>query len=264
MTDGSDAGPGPQGPPPWTAPDTARPGPPPPPYPPYPPYAPGAYPPGGGYGQPPPLRPGIIPLRPLGLGDILDGTVKMIRSNPKATLGLSAIVGALTGLPLAIGDAVYFNELGSLFGDPTAPPEDALPVAAIAAQWVGTGLALLLTFVGTTIMTGLLTRVLGRAVFGHRITVGEAWRMTRSRVWALLGLALLVLLIGALPGLLVGVPIAAGLALDQPALFALAGLLGVAWVVYFIFVATRLTLAPAALVLERLGSWTPCVGRGGW
>src|SRR5688572_20406494 len=41
--------------------------------------------PGYGYMPPPPaLRPGIIPLRPLGLGDILDGTIKLIRSNPKA------------------------------------------------------------------------------------------------------------------------------------------------------------------------------------
>src|SRR5918996_5880110 len=77
------------------------------------PYPPGAYPPGQapppgwyGYGPPPP-RPGIIPLRPLGLGDILDGTVKMIRSNPKATLGLSAIVGVVAALPVAIGEAFY-------------------------------------------------------------------------------------------------------------------------------------------------------------
>jgi hypothetical protein len=270
MTEGSDPGGRPQGPPPWQAPDPVRPAPAPqqpgpyqpPPYgpPPHQPppgqrYPPGpayGYPPGPGYGYPPAPRPGIIPLRPLALGDILDGTVKLIRSHPRATLGLSAIVGAVTGLPIAIGDAVLFTEVGSVFDGSAAPTAGEPPVGAMAAQWVGTGLGGLLTFVGTTIMTGLLTRVLGRAVFGGHITVGEAWRMTRSRVWALLGLALLVLLVGALPGLLVAAPIVAGLVLDMPALFVVAAVLGFAWFVYFLVVATRLTLAPAALVLERL------------
>lgn len=38
------------------------------------------------------LKPGIIPLRPLTLGDIFNGAVGYIRANPKATLGLTAIV----------------------------------------------------------------------------------------------------------------------------------------------------------------------------
>ena len=37
-------------------------------------------------------KPGVIPLRPLGLGEILDGSFATIRRNPKATLGIAAIV----------------------------------------------------------------------------------------------------------------------------------------------------------------------------
>ena len=38
------------------------------------------------------VKPGIIPLRPLTLSDIFNGAVGYIRANPKATLGLTAIV----------------------------------------------------------------------------------------------------------------------------------------------------------------------------
>ncbi|GAA3310379.1 hypothetical protein [Nonomuraea dietziae] len=95
MSDGHETPPGwsAEQPPPYRAPGSPYSGGPDPsawqqPVPPPPPYGQQGY----GYMPPPALRPGIIPLRPLGLGDIYDGTIKLIRSNPKAVLGLSAIV----------------------------------------------------------------------------------------------------------------------------------------------------------------------------
>ncbi|GFG62508.1 hypothetical protein MMUR_66440 [Mycolicibacterium murale] len=51
-------------------------------------YPPPGYPPPG-YPTLPPvaLQPGVIPLRPLTLGDIFNGAVRYVRVNPKATLG---------------------------------------------------------------------------------------------------------------------------------------------------------------------------------
>ena len=194
-------------------------------------------------------------MRPLGLGDILDGTVKLIRSNPKATLGLSAAVGVCAAVPLVIGNALYFREVGGSFpGITQQPQDDSVSLSAVVAQSVGGVVSFVLAFVATTLLTGLLTRVLGRAVFGARITAGEAWRMTRSRVWALLGLALLEALLIALPGALVGgLLIAAGIAFDLLALTVIGGLGLAAGVVFAIFVATRLSLAAAILVLEHRG-----------
>lgn len=71
-----------------------------------------------GYGPPVALgavKPGIIPLRPLTLSDIFNGAVGYIRANPKATLGLTAMVVvtlqiislvALFGPMTAFGDIV--------------------------------------------------------------------------------------------------------------------------------------------------------------
>ena len=60
----------------------------------YPGYPPGyGYPPSGYPGAAAkPLKPGIIPLRPLTLSEIYNGAVAYVRMNPKATLGMTAIV----------------------------------------------------------------------------------------------------------------------------------------------------------------------------
>ncbi|GII82760.1 hypothetical protein Ssi03_07500 [Sphaerisporangium siamense] len=214
------------------------------------------------YGQggqmPPPAapRPGIIPLRPLGLGDILDGTIKLIRSNPKATLGLSAIAAAIGTLPLAIGQAIYFNALGGVLADPSSLGygSDA-PVGGVIAQAGGGVLSYIMQFFLVTMLTGVLTRILGRAVFGGRITIGEAWRLTRPRLPALLGLALLTALIVMAP-LAIVVVLLVALATAGASLEAVvfAGLiLGLGYLVYAVIMTTRLALAPAAVVLEGRG-----------
>lgn len=40
----------------------------------------------------PDFRPGIVPLRPLNLGDIFPGVIASIRGNPKATMGLTLLI----------------------------------------------------------------------------------------------------------------------------------------------------------------------------
>src|SRR3954468_24972311 len=47
---------------------------------------------GAPYAPPPPPRPGIVPLPPLGVGEILDGAFAAIRRYPKPTLGFAACV----------------------------------------------------------------------------------------------------------------------------------------------------------------------------
>ncbi|WP_327043963.1 glycerophosphoryl diester phosphodiesterase membrane domain-containing protein [Microbispora sp. NBC_01189] len=216
----------------------------------------------GPYGQRPPdaPRPGIIPLRPLTLGDIFDGTIKLIRSNPKATLGLSAIVAAVASIPGALGQAVGLGMFGTTLegfgsGSYGTTTSSALPVVGVAAQYVGAIITYIMTFLGTMILTGILTRVLGRAVFGGRITVGEAWRLARSRVLALLGLALLQALILMAPLLvLLALLVALGLGDATAGAFVTVSLVFVlAYIPYAAFFYTRFSLAAPAVVLEGRG-----------
>ena len=73
-------------------------------------------------GLPQAPRPGCVPLRPLGLGDILDGSFKVIRRNPKATLGLSAAVAVLQVLFVAIFEVLAFARLGQIKVTDTTDP----------------------------------------------------------------------------------------------------------------------------------------------
>src|SRR5271168_3685013 len=50
---------------------------------------------GGPYGRPSAPKPGLVPLRPLTLGEILDGAFTAIRWNPKTILASSAVVATV-------------------------------------------------------------------------------------------------------------------------------------------------------------------------
>jgi hypothetical protein len=192
-------------------------------------------------------KPGIVPLRPLLFGDILDGAIKAVRFNPKAMVGLSAIVLALFLVPsAALGVAATHLAAGSTttFGpDAQGFRSFATPVF----QTVSTTFA-------TAILSGLLIHVVGQAVLGRKPDLGQTWRATRGRVPSLLGLMILSGLFGLLsiavllgPGvlLLVNDNLGAGVILE------FLGVLGL--IAVSLFVSTKISLAAPAIVLEGHG-----------
>jgi hypothetical protein len=223
-----------------------------------------------GYGAPPPLKPGVIPLRPLTLGDIYNGAVQFIRDNPKATLGLSAVVAVALQVISLIVTVVILGSLAvtitDLVNSPGGPSDsgELLTVmgGAIAGVFVGVFATLVIQMIGVVLLSGMLTSVLGRAVFGEHISIGEAWRLTRGRVLPLLGLAVLsaVMVYGAFIAIfLVGnVLLAVLIAANGPAWLAIllfiACLLGAVVVAAFLY--TKLSLAGPVVVLERAGVGT--------
>jgi Membrane domain of glycerophosphoryl diester phosphodiesterase len=201
---------------------------------------------------PPAAKPGVVPLRPLGLGEILDGAVQTIRQNPAVMLGLSAVVNAVLTL-LAV--LVQIGNLSTAFGgfssfNDRGPDQADVDVSQIVASLV----AALLQFIGTTLLTGLLVIAVSDAVLGRRPGIGEVWRRARGRLWALLGVTILVLLAVAaagtvcvLPGILLAV---AGGGLSAILLIVAGALAAVALCSW---IAIRLLFAPPTLLLERSG-----------
>jgi hypothetical protein len=245
-----------QPPPPRYAP----PGYPPPGYPPprYPGPPPG-YPPRPGYvsqpgygGARPQLRQqaaGIIPLRPLNLSDIFNGAAIYIRANPRATLGLTAIVVVITQIITLIAAA---GPLAAASRLRTAPP-DELSSGDVVAWIMSATLSGLVGWLAGTLLTGMLTVIVGRAVFGSTITAGETWAKIRGRLPALIGLVALesagLILLCGLAGLIVG---ALGMA-GNPAAAVLIGFPLVLVVLATVFYCyTMLSFAPVLTVLERL------------
>ena len=172
----------------------------PPPYGPPPGYGhPPGYgypPPGYGYAPPPPVpRPGCVPLRPLGVSDILDGSFTMIRRNPRVTLGLSALVAAAQVLIMAVLEVVSFALLGNVKITSTSSPDTNTGLGPLlgneGAQLVGLVVSTLLG----ALLTGMLTAAITQDVLGVRLTVRQAWERARPQVWRLVAVAVITTLL---------------------------------------------------------------------
>ena len=218
--------------------------------------------PGGGYGAPPggwapppqAPKPGVIPLRPIAVGEILDGAFTSIRRNPKATLGIAAVVLTISGIITASLEVLLLSQLGLNPG--TDQTLTGAQLAGMLAVVIPSGLtALVLAFIVQILLTGLLTAVIGRGVLGGKITAGEAWRLALPRLPALLLAALLtgLALIGPWAGL-AAVLIVLGVAGAPGGLLIAIGFLGaIAAVVLDVWFWTMFSMSAAAVVLERQG-----------
>ena len=218
--------------------------------------------PGAGYGAPPggwapppqAPKPGVIPLRPIAVGEILDGAFTSIRRNPKATLGIAAVVLTISGIVTTGLEVLLLSQLGVNTG--TDQTLTGAQLAGMLAVVVPSGLtALVLAFIVQILLTGLLTAVVGRSVLGDRITAGEAWRIARPRLPALLLATLLtgLALMGPWAGL-VAVLIVLGTAGAPGGVLIAIGFLGViASVVLDVWFWTMFSMSAAAVVLERQG-----------
>jgi hypothetical protein len=223
---------------------------------PAPPCAPQGYrPPGYQQGYPPRpgvLEPGVIPLRPLGLSDIFNGAVNYIRRNPKATLGLTAIVvvaAQLISLVLQIlGPLIATGDL-----DPTLSEEATTAGDVVVLS--GSSLAdSIVSALASVVLSGMLTVIVGRAVFGADITIGEAWQRVKGRLLALLGFTALEAVAVVLLIVVVVVAIIAAEAIGGGVAAVLVGApLVIAVFLLIVYVATSLLFTPALIVLERLG-----------
>ncbi|HUR14741.1 MAG TPA: hypothetical protein VM097_09660 [Mycobacteriales bacterium] len=243
-------GPAPEPPPPYTY-GYGTPPPPPahpsaPPAPPPPPWA------QAGWGQPgfgaPAVTPGVVPLRPLTLGELLDGAVKVVRRYPRPTLGMSGLLALVTTLlnVLAVLAQDYSSFADGLTSDGSSSGDAAIGgnLASLPANVVG--------LLAGIVLTGFLIAVVGKAVLGRPTTFGEVWQQVRGRVLALIGLALLTGLLTFVP-LAVGILLAVLLGFLSPWLLLLGVPLALASAALGVYLYVRLSLAPAVLVLEHAG-----------
>jgi hypothetical protein len=212
----------------------------------------------------------VIPLRPLGIGEILDGAVSTMRAYWRTVLGISLTVAVVMQIAVILLQGFFLNDALSseALNDPSATTDEL--AGALGDVLLGNGVIFLVTLVGTVAATALLTTVTSRAVLGKPVTTKEAWQDARPLVVKLLGLIVLLLLIafgvtlvGALPGILV---LAGGGGAAGGALAVLGGLTGA---VVALWLMIRFSLASPALMLEKQGigkamSRSAKLVRGSW
>ncbi|MFF2140106.1 glycerophosphoryl diester phosphodiesterase membrane domain-containing protein [Streptomyces sp. NPDC058193] len=217
-----------------------------------PPPAPGwgGMPQGPGWGHAPmAAKPGVIPLRPLGVGEILDGAVSTMRTHWRTVLGISLTVSVIAEIVITLVQRYLLPQEEPI--DPNATGTEALRQATDSLQFelLNSAPTTLVAMIATLITTSVLTVVISRSVLGRGVTLSEAWSEARPRLLPLLGLTLLLSLMsaaimaaGLVPGLALGNG-AGGLALT--ALGFVASCVVVLWLMI------RFTLAAPALMLER-------------
>jgi hypothetical protein len=199
-------------------------------------------------------RPGAMPLRPLALGDMYDAAFRIIRFNPKATVGSAVLVAAVAWLVPVVVTALLSLTLNlSLDATGTEGNPDTIGVIGSVGSL---GVATLLLGFGTILVTGMISHVAAAAAVGRRLTLGEAWAATRGKRWRLIGMAFLLgfatlLLITIYALLWVLVVVASG----SSAVIVAWGLLSApAFVCLMIFFWVRVYYLPVpALMLEPVG-----------
>ena len=181
--------------------------------------------------------------------DIYNGAVGYIRANPKVVLGLTAVVVVATQLISGIALVGLLSAVGPAPSRPSSREISGADVAAWMTAFAGAGIV---TALGTIVLTGMLTAVVGRSVFGSPITVGEAWAIVRTRFAALIGLTALIGLAAVVVCGFVAFVIAvaagtggagAAVLVGLPLVLGLIAVLGYGYAV--------LVFAPTVIVLER-------------
>lgn len=252
-----------------------------------PPTDPGA---GSGYGaspyspggsQPPaqgpspqwtkPTKAGLIPLRPLTLGAMLGATFTSFRRNPRPTLAIALSSQFAVGIISAVVIGLFLWAALPRLENVSSENSDTLTAGTIFGAILIYFVPIFLSVVAVAVLQGIVVVEVSRAVVGEKLTLRQLWGRTKGRFGALIGWSLILatvflLLIGLLAALIAMFVITLGAVgiLIGVLLGLLALALGVAAAVWL---GTKLSLVPSAIVIERLPlraavarSWTLTTG----
>lgn len=161
----------------------------------------GAY-PGAGYGPGSNgaanfyvYKPGIIPLRPLSIGDIYQGAFAAIKTNARTMFGFTA---ALLGVVLVISIATNYAIINLVLPNYLSPSS---PYAAVFTSLSGSFSQLggsLLQVLATVLLSGLIVVAVSRSVLGRVASSKEVWERTKSKFLPLIGLNIIISIISGL------------------------------------------------------------------
>ncbi|WP_114905465.1 hypothetical protein [Ornithinimicrobium murale] len=201
-------------------------------------------------------QPGVIPLRPLRLGDMFEGALRTMRRNPEATIGMAVLVLGVLMVP----SLAFTMFIPTLF--PDLATLDAIAVAGLVPT--------LLNSLATMALSGFVIYVVSEAALGDRVGIGQTWSAVKGRIPSLIGISILSFLI------IVGLVL--GLVLVMVALAVLGPLGVIAMIPIFLAILpltlwlyARLSLGAAAVVLEKAGpgtgikrTWALTEGKQAW
>jgi len=236
----------------------------------------GAY-PGAGYGPGSNgaanfyvYKPGIIPLRPLSIGDIYQGAFAAIKTNARTMFGFTA---ALLGVVLVISIATNYAIINLVLPNYLSPNS---PYAAAFTSLSGSFSQLggsLLQVLATVLLSGLIVVAVSRSVLGRVASSKEVWERTKSKFLPLIGLNIITSIISGLM-MIIGIAVffvllasVASTAKTETELFQGLGITLVGLLILMVisalvssYLSIKFSVASPAMVLENLGVFA-AIGR---
>ena len=207
----------------------------------------------GGYQQE--YKPGIVPLRPLSVGEVLDGSFSTIRKYPRIVFGFAAVLSVIAQLiRLVVGFAL--NNVPATLGSTSFSTGDtgnsSDNLHSIATSLTGSAATLAVDALCVAVLAGVVTGVVGKAVIGQRADGREIIAAVRQRWFGLLVVSILAEILPWTPLVLVIVGIALGAVSTGLGIFV--GVIGgLAAAVLCPLLWGRLAVAVPIFILERRG-----------
>lgn len=201
-------------------------------------------------------------LRPLNLGDVLDGAFRLAVAHWRAfAIGLGIVVVPLSllstlAVTLAVGTAPGFMEMlndpdvAENFVEGTVTPGDFTGVANAFGALALTGLAGLLL---TPLIYGIAVHVAAVGYRAGEVDPMDSVRTSARRYFPLLGITILLGLVPLIIFLSPLVLVIVGAVTGADALSVVGGIGFLVSLVFAVIAAVRLTVAVPALVMERVG-----------
>ena len=209
-------------------------------------------------------QPGIIPLRPLTVGELFNGAFQAVRVNPQTMFGFAFAIMAVVGLVQAFFASSSTSSLTRALS--SGDTEDLVySLGSSMGSFVTSGLTLL----ATAFLSGMLALTVWDAVLGRKSSPADAWHRFSPRfvpvllATLLIGIIefvviVLVLLVFMIPFFLVVVNAASARSYDS----ASAGIGGALSIIFLMIVAlivvgcfftVKFAFTSSAVVLEGLG-----------
>jgi hypothetical protein len=131
-------------------------------------------------------------MRPLAVGEVLDGAMSLLRLYPGPTFGLAAVLMAIQ-MALTVPVQWLTQDMTfSLIAPVPASGSGRDPLLALLGVTISTVVVAVIAAACTGVVTGMTASVVGGAALGRPVTIRTVWTEVRSRLWALVGLSLLI------------------------------------------------------------------------
>jgi len=141
----------------------------------------------------------------MALGEILDGAVSLLRLYPGPALGLAAI---LMAIQLALTVPVQYLSQDftfSLFAPVPSGGSASDPLLALVGIVFSTTVVAVIAAACAGVVSGFTASVVGAAAMNRPATVSGVWAEVRPRLWALIGLSLVIGVASGIGSLFLGI-----------------------------------------------------------